>query len=152
MHSQRSLARVILPSVIARGGKLMFDLGHVALLMLAALVGAWIWRGLGLRDQALMLVRQHCKQADVQLLDESIVLNRLRIARNQAGRIGIVRSYGFEFTVTGERRYRGSIRLHRGRLQGIELAPHPFPGAVHTGAGHPGAGPGEHDLPGNRLL
>ncbi|MFT6463836.1 DUF3301 domain-containing protein [Halopseudomonas laoshanensis] len=107
----------------------MFDLSHVALLMLAGLIGTWIWRGLGLRDRALILVRQHCKQVDVQLLDESIVLNRIRLARNRGGRFGVVRRYGFEFTVTGERRYNGNIQLHGARLLGIELAPHPFPGA-----------------------
>lgn len=119
----------------------MFDLSHVLLLMLAGLVGAWIWRGLGLRDRALSLVRQHCKHADVQLLDESIVLNRIRLGRTKAGRWGVVRRYGFEFTVTGERRYHGSIQLHGAQLLGIELAPHPFPGA----------GPDHHDLAG-RLL
>jgi hypothetical protein len=120
----------------------MFDLSHVALLMLAALIGTWIWRGLGLRDQALALVRQHCKQVDVQLLDESIVLSRIRLARNQEGRIGVVRRYAFEFTVTGERRYSGSIQLHGSRLLGIELAPHPFPGAMSD----------DQTLSGGRLL
>lgn len=107
----------------------MFDLRHVVLLMLAALIGTWIWRGMGLRDRALSLVRQHCKQVDVQLLDESIALTRIRLGRNRQGRVGVIRSYGFEFTVTGERRYGGSIQLQGARLMGIELAPHPFPGA-----------------------
>lgn len=103
-------------------------LGHVALMMLAGLIGFWIWRGMGLRDRALGLVRQHCKKADVQLLDESIALTRLRIGRDQAGRFCIRRWYGFEFTVTGERRYAGSVELQGARLAKIELAPHPFPG------------------------
>ncbi|HDZ58361.1 MAG TPA: DUF3301 domain-containing protein [Pseudomonas xinjiangensis] len=107
----------------------MFTLGHVVLLMVAALLGAWVWRGLGLRDRALGLVRNHCKRADVQLLDESIAFNRLRLKRNRTGRFGLVRRYGFEFTVTGERRYPGYIELHGAQLMGIELAPHPFPGA-----------------------
>lgn len=120
----------------------MFDLGHVALIMLAAMLGAWVWRGLGLRDRALSLVRQHCKQVDVQLLDESIVLSRIRLARNPGGRIGVVRTYAFEFTVTGERRYSGSIQLHGSRLRGIDLAPHPFPGS----------GPVYQDRSNDRLL
>ncbi|PAU86937.1 hypothetical protein CK507_12545 [Pseudomonas sp. WN033] len=106
----------------------MFDLGHVALLLLAAAIGTWLWRGLGLRDRALGLVRQHCAKTDVQLLDESIALTRLRLGRNRHGRWGWVRHYGFEFTVTGERRYNGHIELHGNQLQHIELAPHPFPG------------------------
>ncbi|WP_193074557.1 DUF3301 domain-containing protein [Pseudomonas sp. FME51] len=106
----------------------MIDLGHVTLMLLAALVGAWIWRGLGLRDQALRMVRQHCQRTHVQLLDESIALNRLRLGRGRHGRPGLLRRYGFEFTVTGERRYAGFIELHGSALLKIELAPHPFPG------------------------
>ena len=115
----------------------MIDLGHVALMMLAAGMGAWIWRGLGLRDQALRLVRQHCARTNVQLLDESIALTRLRLGRGRHGRPGLIRRYGFEFTVTGERRYPGFIEMHGSSLLKIELAPHPFPGE----------GPGPDDPP-----
>ncbi len=107
----------------------MFDLGHVSLLFLAALTGAWIWRGMGLRDQAMLLVRRHCEKADVQLLDESIALARLRLAWHH-GRPWVLRRYAFEFTVTGERRYGGHVELLGGRLRHIELAPHPFPGVT----------------------
>lgn len=106
----------------------MFDLSHVAMLMLAGLVGAWIWRGMGLRDRALILVRQHCMHADVQLLDQSIYLNTVRIGRSKGFRFALVRRYGFEFTVTGERRYHGYVELYGPSLRHIELAPHPFPG------------------------
>lgn len=106
----------------------MFDLSHAALLILAVAIGFWLWRTLGLRDRALALVRQHCRQADVQLLDESIYLNKLRIGRSKGLRFALVRRYGFEFTVTGERRYNGYIELYGPRLRHIELAPHPFPG------------------------
>lgn len=106
----------------------MIDLGHVTLLILAFWAGAWIWRGLGLRDRALSLVRSHCSKADVQLLDESIALVRLRPGRNRNGRIGLIRRYAFEFTVTGERRYPGFVELHGAQLLNLELAPHPFPG------------------------
>lgn len=106
----------------------MIDLGHVTLMILALWIGAWTWRGLGLRDRALGLVRSHCTKADVQLLDESIALTRLRPGRNRRGRLGLIRRYGFEFTVTGERRYPGYIELHGSQLLNLELAPHPFPG------------------------
>lgn len=106
----------------------MFELRHAALLILAVAAGFWWWRTLGLSDRALSLVRQHCRQADVQLLDESIYLSKRRIGFGPGLRIGLVRRYGFEFTVTGERRYPGYIELQGARLLHIELAPHPFPG------------------------
>lgn len=106
----------------------MFELRHAGLLILAVAASYWLWRTLGLRDRALALVRQHCRQADVQLLDESIYLNRVRIRRVKGLRVALERRYGFEFTVTGERRYQGHVELHGARLHHIELAPHPFPG------------------------
>lgn len=108
----------------------MIDLGHVALMLLGGVVLGWLWRGLGARDRALSMVRQHCERNDLQLLDESIALSRLRLGRNQQARLGLVRRYAFEFTVTGERRYAGWIELHGQRLLRIELAPHPFPGSA----------------------
>lgn len=108
----------------------MLTLEHIALSLPVILLAAWWWRGIGLRDLALRQVRQHCRKADVQLLDESIVLRRLRPCRNRRGRWGIGRTYAFEFTVTGERRYSGQIDLHGARLQGIALDPHPYPGAA----------------------
>ncbi|MEH6491926.1 DUF3301 domain-containing protein [Halopseudomonas sp.] len=105
----------------------MFNLGHVALLMLLILIGWWLLRNLGLRDRAMQLVRHECKRSDVQLLDESIALCGVRLARNRHGRPGLVRRYAFEFTVTGEHRYDGYIDLHGQQLLHLELAPHPFP-------------------------
>jgi hypothetical protein len=106
----------------------VFDLGHVALLLVAVAIGAWIWRGMGLHDRALLIARAHCKKTGVQLLDESVALSRLRLGRCLRGRPGLLRRYAFEFTVTGERRYAGFVELHGRVLQKIELAPHPFPG------------------------
>tara|TARA_R110000868_G_scaffold63507_2_gene191620 strand:- start:6998 stop:7375 length:378 start_codon:yes stop_codon:yes gene_type:complete len=106
----------------------VFNLGHVALLMLLTLIGWWLLRNLGLRDQAMRLVRNHCQRSDVQLLDESIALTDMRIARNRRGRPGLVRRYAFEFTVTGEHRYDGYIDLHGQQQLQLEMAPHPFPG------------------------
>lgn len=107
---------------------MVIDLGHVALMLLVAAIGAWIWRGMGLHDQALLIARRHCRQAGVQLLDESVALTRLRPARGRWGRPGLRRRYAFEFTVTGERRYAGFVEMQGRHLFRVELAPHPFPG------------------------
>lgn len=106
---------------------MVIELGHIALILLAAWLGAWIWRGMGLHDRALTIARRHCQQANVQLLDESVALSRLRPGRGRHGRPGLTRRYAFEFTVTGERRYAGFVELHGQTLMRVELAPHPFP-------------------------
>lgn len=92
----------------------------LALLAFAAL--AWFWQdGLRAREQALALGRRACRQVGVQLLDETVVLQRIRLSRTANGGIGLARRYDFEFTVDGDERRQGRILLLSRRLQSIQL-------------------------------
>jgi hypothetical protein len=106
----------------------MFDLADVAILLLFGAVGAWLWRGHGIRERALALVRRHCEQAEIILLDENVALQRLRWLPDARGQRRLARVYGFEFTVTGEQRHTGSISMFGQHLGKIELAAHPISG------------------------
>ena len=55
--------------------------------------------------------RQACKKINLEFLDETVVINKLRLRRNSLGRLGFYRVYQFEFTSTGEHRYKGSVTL-----------------------------------------
>ena len=91
-----------------------------------AAIAAWFWRGHGIRERALELVKRHCAKLDIELLDGNVALRRLALLPDARGRKRLARVYGFEFTVTGEQRHIGSIVMF-GRYPGrIELAPHPF--------------------------
>src|SRR5690606_6837333 len=115
-------------STCCRCPALVLDLGHVALMLLVAAIGAWISRGRGLHDQAPSSAPRDRRPAGVQLRDESVALTRLRAARGRWGRPGLRRRYAVEFTVTGERRYAGFVEMQGRHLCRVELAPHPFPG------------------------
>lgn len=89
------------------------------------LFAAWlIWQNAGFRDRAIALAKQHCDHVDVQLLDDTICLTRLRAKRDQRGNLALSRRYEFEFTATGEQRYRGQLDLLGERLHRIELEAH----------------------------
>ena len=104
----------------------MIDLLDMLLLMLFATACAWLWRGHGIREQALTLAKQHCARLDVELLDGNVAFRRLALARDARGRQRLARIYDFEFTVTGEQRLRGSIRMYGRHPGAIELQAHPF--------------------------
>jgi hypothetical protein len=104
----------------------MLDLADLSILLLLAGIAAWLWRGHGIRERALALVRQHCAKADVLLLDDNVALQRLRWLPDQRGQRRLARVYGFEFTVTGEQRHTGSISMFGQQLGKIQLAAHPF--------------------------
>lgn len=84
---------------------------------------AWlIWQNTGRREQAIAAAMRHCQKQEVQLLDQTVSLNRLRPYWKD--QLCLERHYGFEFTSTGERRYKGHLTLIGKRLGQIELEPH----------------------------
>lgn len=103
----------------------MLSLFDVFLLMLFAAAAAWLWRGHGIRERALMLAKQHCARLEVELLDGNVALQRLALLRDGRGNRRLARLYGFEFTVTGEQRLTGRISMFGQQLGSVELDPHP---------------------------
>lgn len=102
----------------------LFDM---LLLMLFAACCAWLWRGFGIREQALQRARQHCAQLDVELLDGNVAFQGFAWRRDGRGRRRLSRRYAFEFTVTGEQRLQGELFMWGPRLLAIELQAHPIP-------------------------
>lgn len=104
----------------------MINLLDVLLLMLFATACAWLWRGHGIRERALLLAKQHCARLDVELLDGNVALRRLALLRDSRGQRRLARIYDFEFTVTGEQRLRGTVQMFGQAPGTIELDAHPF--------------------------
>lgn len=95
--------------------------------LLAFVVFAWI-DALRAREAALHACRRATQRLGVQLLDETVVLRRLRPARNGDGRVGLCRHYSFEYSEQGIERRQGEIVLlgrHVVSLRGdwIDVAP-----------------------------
>lgn len=80
-----------------------------------------------IKTLALQYLDQHFRQQDLQLLDQTIVLKGVWPRRSDSGSLQLRRRYRFEFTSTGEERYKGMIELSGRRLQRIELEPHLMP-------------------------
>lgn len=77
-----------------------------------------------LKELTVQAVNQRCEADGVQLLDSTVVLRKLTLARDKNGWVRLRRIYGFEFTATGEDRNQGLVSLLGKRLELIELAPH----------------------------
>lgn len=68
------------------------------------------------RDLARRLARRLCKEAGVQLLDETVALRRTFL-RRQGGRFSIGRQFRFEFSEGGVDRRSGELTLIGGRME-----------------------------------
>lgn len=80
-------------------GNAILDL--LVLAIPALLVGLW-WTGSRARELAVQHATSACQQQQVQFLDQSVALNRMRPARSPTGASCFLREYQFEFTDQGE--------------------------------------------------
>jgi hypothetical protein len=95
-------------------------------LLIASLIAFW-WQSDKVKHLALQLVARHCQQQGLQLLDQTMVLKGLRLARSNDGRLQLRRRYEFEFASTGSERYQGKIILAGLQIEELELAAHLLP-------------------------
>lgn len=82
------------------------------------------WRSRDAKAWALEHASRRCEQLGLQLLDQSIVLRKLRPAYSAEAGICWRRYYSFEFSATGGDRYPGEVELAGNRLTAIHIAPH----------------------------
>jgi hypothetical protein len=104
------------------------------LLFSVALAILYYFSAIRIRELAIMAAQKHCKQLDVQLLDQSVSLERVRLTKNIAHRLTIERKFGFEFTSTGDERYRGKLHMHGNRITDIAVQAHRIPDSVDAAA------------------
>jgi len=68
--------------------------------------------------------RDACKKISLEFLDETVSIKKVRLRRNSMGRLNFYREYQFEFTSTGEHRYKGNVKLLGKHLLNIEMEPY----------------------------
>jgi len=82
------------------------------LALLAIAAGVWFWSDtLRAREQVLFACAQACAREQLQFLDQTVALARMRAARNAQGRLVLQREYRFEFSRDGADRYAGRVVL-----------------------------------------
>jgi|LGVF01.2.fsa_nt_gb hypothetical protein len=70
--------------------------------------------------------REACKKVLLEFLDETVAIKKVRLRRNSSGQLNFYREYQFEFTSTGEYRYKGVTKLLGKHLLDIEMEPYQF--------------------------
>ncbi len=93
------------------------------LLLLAALV--WLWfDSMRARERALALGKRACARDGLMFLDETVECVALGCARDDCGRLVLRRTYGFEFSDTGNNRRSGSIVMLGGEVESLYTEPY----------------------------
>ncbi|TAK43443.1 MAG: DUF3301 domain-containing protein [Betaproteobacteria bacterium] len=95
----------------------------IAILLLVAVALLWA-DSLRARERALKAGRSACERYGLQFLDDTVSFARLRLARDDDGRLRIVRTYTFEFSDTGNNRRDGAIVMLGDELQDLQFEPY----------------------------
>ena len=89
--------------------------------------GTFLWLdSLRARERALRAGRAACERYDLQFLDDTVSFARIRLKRDEEGRLRIARTYVFEFSDTGNNRRHGAIVMLGGELEDVQLEPYPL--------------------------
>jgi hypothetical protein len=83
---------------------------------------AWYWQDT-LRSREFTLKQCHriCKEHDVQLLDQTVHMARIRIAKTTRHQFFLRRFYAFEFSIGGVDRHHGVAVVSKEKLEYLSL-------------------------------
>jgi hypothetical protein len=89
----------------------MPGLEALPVLALVALVAiAWFWLdSLKVREAAIQTARIACDSEGWLLLDDTVAIARIRLSRDDDGRVRFRRVYDFEYSDTGNNRRKGNV-------------------------------------------
>ena len=82
--------------------------------------------GIRAKENATQHAKNACKKVLIEFLDDTVLIKKVRLRRNTQGQIAIYREYEFEFSSTGELRYKGQVRLLGQYLVDVEMEPYKF--------------------------
>jgi hypothetical protein len=95
-------------------------LALLALILIAAI--AWFWSdSLRARENMTAACARICQDMQLQFLDETVALARLRLARGPDGNLAWRRLYVFDFSKSGDDRWKGRAQLVGRRVESIHL-------------------------------
>lgn len=95
----------------------------LAFLALTAIVlGMWFWGdSMKAREHMTLTCARICNDMNLQFLDETVALTRLRLTRTAMGWLAWRRTYVFEFSESGSDRWKGRALLTGRRVESVQL-------------------------------
>ncbi len=95
---------------------------HELLYILMLFGVLWFWRdSTNAREKATSAARAACNQINAQFLDETVMMVKLRLCRRNTGTMALCRLYNFDFTLDGEQRRSGVVRMKAQIIEDILL-------------------------------
>ena len=92
----------------------------IVLLIIIGLIYFWL-DSVKSKENAMAYAAKACRDIEVQLLDQTVSLATLKLARSKQGRLVFQRIYHFDFSIHGNERREGRVILKGHRIEQIQL-------------------------------
>jgi hypothetical protein len=104
-------------------------------LILCSIAGLMVWaviRHLNISRRAFLTAYGLCQKEGLTLLDQSVLLKKIRLSRSKQSLFAIRREYSFEFSTVGDQRYRGQMVFIGSKRVALDLDAYKpsVPGAI----------------------
>ena len=84
----------------------------ILILLLLATI-AWFWmKSVRAKEIAMQASARACQQINAQFLDQTASLKKIRLTRKKNGRLGLNRTYSFDFSRDREHRSQGLVNIN----------------------------------------
>ena len=98
------------------------------LVLIALVAGMWYWLdSIHVKHLACNASKRECDKAELEFLDETVVLRQVRLRRNSEGRVHVRRIYRFEFTSDEHNRFYGEVIMLGKKVVSVNLEPYRLP-------------------------
>lgn len=95
------------------------------LLLILLILAAWFWLDtIAKREIAIAFGRDLAQRCNLQLLDETVACNKLRIGRDSRGHAHLLRLYDFDVSSNGLDRMQCNLQLLGTQLQTWNIPPY----------------------------
>jgi hypothetical protein len=92
----------------------------IVLLIVIGLIYFWL-DSVKSKENAMAYAAKACRDVEVQLLDQTVSLTTLKLARSKQGRLAFQRIYRFDFSIHGNERREGRVMLKGHHIEQIQL-------------------------------
>ena len=96
----------------------MFD--YIVFFLIVSLIWYWL-NSISAYEVAYKEAKAACQRLELQFLDDTLDVIKLRLCRHQHGYMQICRVYEFEFTSDGNSRYKGYVSLSGKKYEHIDM-------------------------------
>jgi hypothetical protein len=96
----------------------MFE--YIVFFLIVGLIWYWL-NSISAYEVAYKEAKAACQRLELQFLDDTLDVIKLRLCRHQHGYMQICRIYEFEFTSDGNSRYKGYVSLSGKKYEHIDM-------------------------------